>query len=99
MNLQVACDLDEARGAGARCFGGAQRPGNEDVFTDEVGFCLFGSHSEPRFICGLGSGDNKTTMGSPMEAGAQRFLGYVTFYPLPVTKSRFSFELMQKLSI
>ena len=55
--------------AGARCFGGAQRPGNEDVFTDEVGFCLFGSHYEPRFVCGLGSGDNKTTMGSPMEAG------------------------------
>ena len=41
--------------AGARCFGGAQRPVNEDVLTDEVGFCLFGSHHEPRLVRGLGS--------------------------------------------
>lgn len=35
----------------------------------EVGSCVFGSHHEPRFICGLGSGLNKTTKRFPMEAG------------------------------
>ena len=73
MNLQVGCDLDDAR-AGARCFGGTQRPGNEHVLTDEVRFCLSGSNDEPRFICGCGSGHNTTMSGQALSQAIRRIL-------------------------